>query len=142
MWNQTYLQVGIIIWRFHLILYYTFIITFNGKRKMVNCINLQRISVSFILFVLHYIFCNILPWQSVSSCYCSYHSLSHSPTQQNFRQLFFSFLKVWGYPTSLLSWFINFKLSCINFLLPSTSVTSRHQKSFYVMEVNANQIMK
>ena len=26
----------------HLILYYTFIIPFNGKRKMVNCTNLQR----------------------------------------------------------------------------------------------------
>ena len=34
-----------------------------------------------------------------------------SPPQQNFRQLFFTFRKVWGYPTALISWFINFKTS-------------------------------
>ena len=44
-----------------------------------------------------------------SSWYCHYQSLSHSPPQQNFRQLFFSFQEVQGYPTSLISWFINFK---------------------------------
>ena len=71
----------------------------------------QPLSISrkFILFVLYYIFCNILPWQSISSSYCRYQSLSHSPPQQNFRQLLFSFQKVWGYPTLLIWWFINFK---------------------------------
>ena len=51
-------------------------------------------------------------WQSVSSshCCCCYQSLSHSPPQQNFRQLFFSFQKMWGYPTWLIWWFINFNL--------------------------------
>ena len=62
----------------------------------------------FILSFLHYIFCNILPWHSVPNWYCRYQSFSPSPPQQNFRQLFFSFWKVWGYPTSLISRFINF----------------------------------
>ena len=53
----------------------------------------------------------LLQWQSVSSSwYCRYQSLLHSSPQQNFRQLFFSFWKVWGYPTSLISWFINFNM--------------------------------
>ena len=53
--------------------------------------------------------CSSIVWQSVSSSCRRYHSLSHSPRQQNFRQLCFSFWKVWEYPTSLISWFINFK---------------------------------
>ena len=62
-----------------------------------------------------------MPRQSVSSSYCRYQSLSHSPPQQNFRQLFFSFRKVWGYPTSLIWWFINFKkLSISNSILITT----------------------
>ena len=53
---------------------------------------------------------------TVSICYviysyCRHQSLSHSPPQQNFRQVFFSFGNVWGYPTSLISWFINFNNS-------------------------------
>ena len=36
-----------------------------------------------------------------TSVICRYHSLSGSPPHQHFR-------KVWGYPTSLISWFINF----------------------------------
>ena len=47
----------------------------------------------------------------ISSFCCRYHLLSYSPPQQNFRQLFFSFRKVWGYPTLLISWFINFNNS-------------------------------
>ena len=42
LFSQTYLQVGLIILKFHLIFYYTFIIPFNVKRKMVDCISLQR----------------------------------------------------------------------------------------------------
>ena len=53
--------------------------------------------------------CSSIVWQSVSSSCSRYHSLSHSPPQQNFRQLFFSFWKVRGYLTSLLSWFIDVK---------------------------------
>ena len=47
------------------------------------------------------------------SPHCRCHPLSHSPPQQNFRQLFFSPRKVWGYPTSLISWFINFNAAII-----------------------------
>ena len=48
----------------------------------------------FILYVCFYMFicfvCNTMfPWQSASSSYYRYESLSHSPPQQNFRQLFF-----------------------------------------------------
>ena len=53
---------------------------------------------------------------SASRSYCRYQSLSHSPPQQNFRQLFFSFRKVWGYPTSLIWGFINFKARKIFYL--------------------------
>ena len=62
-------------------------------------------------FQIIYFICSSIVWQSVSRSYCRYHSLWHSPPQQNFRQLFFSFRKVWGYPTALISWFINFKTS-------------------------------
>ena len=49
------------------------------------------------------------PMQSVSSSwYCRYQSLSHSPPQQNFWRLLFSFRKVQGYPTSLILWLIKF----------------------------------
>ena len=58
---------------------------------------------------------------SASRSYCRYQSLPHSPPQQNIRQLFFSFRKVWGYPTSLIWWFINFKkLSISNSILITT----------------------
>ena len=33
------------------------------------------------------------------------------PASPKFRQLFFSFLKMWGYPTLPISWFFNFKRS-------------------------------
>ena len=45
----------------------------------------------------------------LASYFCRYQSLSHFPPQQNFASCFFSFRKVWGYATSLISWFINFK---------------------------------
>ena len=62
-------------------------------------------------FQIIHLICSSIVWQSVSSSCCRYHSLSHSPPQQNFWQLFFSFWKVWGYLTALISWFINFKIS-------------------------------
>ena len=61
---------------------------------------------------------------SASRSYCRYQSLSHSPPQQNFRQLFFSFRKVWGYPTSIISWFINFNWS-------TEAVTGRSTKKLH-----------
>ena len=62
-------------------------------------------------FQIIYIICSSIVWQSASSSYCHCHLLSHSPLHQNFGQLFFNFHKVWGYPISLISWFINFNLS-------------------------------
>ena len=46
---------------------------------------------------------------SASRSYCRYQSVWHSPPQQNFR-------KVWGYPTSLIWGFINFKARKIFYL--------------------------
>ena len=57
-------------------------------------------------FQIIYSVCSSIVWQSISSFYCRYHSLSLSPPEQNFWQLFFSFRKV--YPTSFISSFINF----------------------------------
>ena len=63
-------------------------------------------------FQIIYFICSSIVWQSViSSSYCCYHSLLHSPPQQNFRQLFFSFRKVRGCGCSFvakLSWKKNF----------------------------------
>ena len=42
-----------------------------------------------------------------------------TPTSPKFRQLFFSFRKMWGYPTLPRSWFINFKMGCFVNLLNS-----------------------
>ena len=58
--------------------------------------------------IIHFIcsslfFCNFSP--------CRYQSLYTLPASPKFRQPFFSFLKMWGYPTLPISWFFNFKRS-------------------------------
>ena len=75
------------------------------------------ISGPFISF-LHYLFFGFLPWHSVPSvattvvinCY-------RTPASPKFRQLYFSFRKMWGYPTSSISWFIKLRsrmsLECV-----------------------------
>ena len=49
--------------------------------------------------------------QQVSNYFChlSLSIIIALPASPKFRQLLFSSWKVWGYPTSLLSWFIDFK---------------------------------
>ena len=62
-------------------------------------------------FQIIYFICSSIVWESVFSSYSHYHSLSQSPPQQNFRQLFFSFRKVRGCGCSFvakLSWKKNF----------------------------------
>ena len=84
----------------------SFAMTVSNRYQFLLLTHFQPLSIyisrSFISFALHCLLCSILPWQSVSSSYCRYQSLSHSPPQQNFWQLFFSFPKVCGYPTSLI----------------------------------------
>ena len=57
--------------------------------------------------------------QQVSNYFChlSLSIIIALPASPKFRQLLFSFRKVWGYPTSLTSWFIKFQLSATNFHL-------------------------
>ena len=50
-----------------------------------------------------YFICSSIVWQSVSSSYCRYHSLSQSPPQQNFWQLFLVFGKCGVTPHRLYS---------------------------------------
>ena len=83
-----------------------------------NLIHKKRLRIYFLTtkyFQVIYFICSSLYHDSqyLDSSYCRYQSLSHSLPQQNFWQLFFSFWKVWGYPTLLISWFINFKTGCL-----------------------------
>ena len=70
------------------------------KYSQIICFICPLLAISFVIF------CH--GSQYLAGSYYRYQFLSHSPPQQNFWQQFFSFRKVWGYPTALISWFINF----------------------------------
>ena len=80
--------------------------------------------------------CSSIVWQSASSSCSRYHSLSHSPPQQNFRQPFFSFRKVRGYLTSLLSWFTDFK--GLQSLIECIKIRSNGRLLNYLTEQESN----